>query len=147
MPDRKEGFVRRGRGIQPPDEGMADQYRRNAHHDCVVFDHRIQLAMIEEVQIACEKQNYRLHAAATDSSHLHALVSWSSERTWMNVRSGIKSSLTRRLNHTITRRGHWFSRNASRKRVRDRDHLDYLIQEYLPKHVGAQWYQDPDRAT
>ena len=147
MPDRKQGFVRRGRGIQPPDEELADQYRHNARHDSVVFDHRIQSVMIEEVQIACEKQHCRLHAAATDSTHLHALVSWSSQRTWMNVRSGIKSSLTRRLNRTNVRPGHWFSRSASRKRVRDRDHFDHLIQEYLPKHDGAQWYEDRSRTT
>ena len=34
------------------------------------------------------------------------------------------------------------SKEASRKRVRDRKHFDYLMNEYVPKHSGAKWFED-----
>jgi hypothetical protein len=33
----------------------------------------------------------------------------------------------------------WFVADGSRKRVHNRDHLTYLITEYLPDHPGLFW--------
>jgi hypothetical protein len=33
----------------------------------------------------------------------------------------------------------WFVRHGSRKRVRGKDHLEYLMSEYLPSHRGLKW--------
>jgi len=69
------------------------------------------------------------------------------------MRTAVKQSLTRTLNRTLgpraglpaamegreAERRKWFSGGASRKRVRDRDHFDYLMTDYLPSHRGAFW--------
>jgi hypothetical protein len=75
MPDRQQGFVRRKQGILPPDEELAKEYAGKANEDIVVFDSHIQILLVEEARIACEKQRYRGHCIATDPSHVHALVS------------------------------------------------------------------------
>jgi hypothetical protein len=31
------------------------------------------------------------------------------------------------------------SENGSRKHVKDREHFDYLVNVYLPKHTGWKW--------
>ena len=35
--------------------------------------------------------------------------------------------------------GHWFVRHGSRRRVLNRRHLDFLLEEYLPDHIGLCW--------
>jgi REP element-mobilizing transposase RayT len=148
LPDRARGYVRRDEGVLPRDLDMADLYARNAKHDGVCLDEPLQRALIEEAMTACSKQGYRLHGAATDPSHVHLVVSWKSTKSWMQVRSGIKSSLSRRLNTERKSRaaqsdvGPSLSRGASRRHVCNRDHFDYLLTEYLPDHRGLQWYED-----
>jgi hypothetical protein len=53
------------------------------------------------------------------------------------MRNGLKSSLTRRLNHDVKRRDKWFVESASRKRVKDKEHFDHLVNTYLPSHVSC----------
>jgi REP element-mobilizing transposase RayT len=136
MPDRKAGFVRRGHGILAPDKQLARQYQDSAKQKAVIFEPRLQLLLIEEAQAACAKQRCRGHYIATEPTHVHVLVSWTDERPWLKVRNGLKSSLTRRLNHNGQRRNKWFVENASRRRVKDRDHFDHLVSTYLPSHRG-----------
>jgi hypothetical protein len=78
---------------------------------------------------------------ATEPTHVHVLVSWSSDRTWQVVRAKLRESLTRRLNREIKRQ-EWFSKSPSRKRVKDQAHFDYLVGEYLPKHSGLKWSEE-----
>jgi len=129
--DRSSGYVRRGEGILPPDEDTADLYNRQAKHDPTYFDDDIQQHLIDAVLTACEYQNLRLHAAATEPTHIHILVSWDYERDWKIVRAKVRESLTRHLNKVYPERKKrnrpWFSRGGSRKRVRDRDHFNYLL--------------------
>jgi hypothetical protein len=139
MPDREEGFVRRKEGILPPDEELATEYRGKATENVVSFDSRIQALLIEETKNACEKQRYRGHYIATDPTHVHTLISWSDERQWLKIRSGLKTSLTLRLNRDVGRRKHWFVDSASRKQVKDQEHFDFLVTEYLPSHRGWKW--------
>jgi REP element-mobilizing transposase RayT len=139
MPDREEGFVRRAQGILPPDEALAISYRDRAAEQDAVFDDKIQKLLIEETQIACENQHYRGHCVATDPTHIHALVSWPDERPWLKIRTGLKSSFTRRLNRDVRKRRNWFVDSASRKRVKDDAHFEHLVNEYLPSHRGWKW--------
>ena len=139
MPDREEGFVRRKEGILPPDEELAREYRGKAGENIVSFNARIQLLLIEETRVACEKQRYRGHCIATDPTHVHALISWPDERPWLKIRSGLKTSLTLRLNREVQRRQHWFVDSASRKQVKDEEHFDHLVTNYLPSHRGWKW--------
>jgi REP element-mobilizing transposase RayT len=131
--------VRREKGILPPDEEMAAHYRERAKESEVLFDARLQLLLIEETRIACERQRYRGHYIVTEPTHVHALVSWADDRPWMKIRNGLKSSLTRRLNRDVERRVRWFVDSASRKQVKDDEHFDHLINTYLPSHSGWKW--------
>ena len=104
MPDRDEGFVRRDRGFVPPSQELARAYRGRAKEDEVLFAPRLQLLLIAEARVACEKQRYRGHYVATEPTHVHALISWPDDRAWLKIRNGLKSSLTRRLNCDVERR-------------------------------------------
>lgn len=138
MPDRKRGFVRRHEGVLPANPHLAKLYRRDAKEDVIEFTRSIQELIIDETQTAAEKQNFRLHCIATDKTHVHILVSWKDDRDWKQARSGIKSSLSRKLNLSLKRRS-WFSEGASRKRVIDQQHFDHLVHKYLPNHRGLFW--------
>jgi hypothetical protein len=139
MPDREEGFVRRKQGILPPNEAMAKRYRERAREFAASFDAAIQRTLIEEAQTASDKQHYRTHCIATDPTHIHVLVSWTDERAWLKVRSGLKQSLTRRLNRDVQHRRNWFVDGASRRLVKDDGHFEHLVNAYLPSHRGWKW--------
>ncbi len=148
LPDRKRGYTHRGQGILPPDPDMADRYRRNAKESPVSFEPDSQKIMIEEVLIAAKFQRFTVDSIGTDPSHLHLLNHWRDEREFDVIRNGLRSSLTRRLNRDFGKRT-WFSESASRKRVLDQEHFDYLVVTYLPDHPGWKWsserglYLDP----
>ncbi|MCH8268094.1 MAG: hypothetical protein IH846_11295 [Acidobacteria bacterium] len=138
MPDHPRGFVRRGKGVFPTDAKLAEKYRSSAKETVVLLESEVQLLMIEEAIVACNCQEYRPHFIATESTHLHILVSWKIDREWLRVRTGLKSSMTRRLNREKQRRT-WFSEKASRNRVLNREHFDHLMTTYLPRHSGWKW--------
>jgi len=141
MPDHQRGYVRRKEGVLATDSAMAENYRRNQKFATSQFDERMQKLLIEETLEACLHQQLRGHGIATESTHLHVLVSWRTDRTWQEVRRSLRSSLTRRLNREVERRT-WFSKQPSRKRVEDRDHFDYLTRAYLPQHAGWKWSEE-----
>ena len=141
MPDRKRGFTKRDNTILPPDPNMADRYRRNMKDDPVKFDEGIQKAMIDEIMVASRFQRFVPRGLGTDDSHIHALVTWTDKRVWSQLRDGIRYSITKRLNKQFGRR-RWLVESASRKRVRNRDHYDYLTKTYIPDHPGWKWSPD-----
>ncbi len=140
MPDRKRGYVQRGKGIQPQSIKMADRYRERQQQVVVKFDAQIQTQLIAITKEACENQSLRLHGIATDASHVHILVSLSTEKDAKDVRQNLKQSLTRRLNEH-SRKAHWFGRGGSQKHVADQEHFDYLLGVYLPDHRGVCWFE------
>ena len=138
MPDRRQGYVKPKRGILPPDSNMADRYRRAAKYDPVIFDPDQQCLIIETILEACAVLQCQACFVSAEPTHVHVLVSWRPDRPWLRIRSSLKSALTRTLNGRYSRRP-WFSENASRKRVRDRRHFNYLVNDYLPAHRGLKW--------
>jgi hypothetical protein len=48
MPDHRREYVKRHKGILPPDTEMAARYRANMTQDVVLFDTMIQRHLIEE---------------------------------------------------------------------------------------------------
>jgi hypothetical protein len=138
MPDRKRGYTKRSKRILPPDPEMAGRYRQNMKESPIEFDHEIQRVMIDELLVASKYQRFRNESIGSDPTHLHDLVTWRDDRSWAQLRNGIRSSLTRKLNQLFGRRT-WFVDGASRKRVLDRDHYDYLTITYLPDHPGWKW--------
>ena len=141
MPDRPQGFVRRKKGVLPPDELIADMYNKQAKQSKIFFSEAIQKLLLTEFAIACRMQSLRAHYFSTEPTHVHVLVSWKDDRSWSLIRSGIKTSFSRRLCKDISRRI-WFSDGASRKHVKDQTHFDYLVTQYLPSHRG--WKQQED---
>ncbi len=138
MPDHPRGFVKRDKGIQSSNKALAQKYRSNLKQRPIRFDARAQKLIVFETVAACEHQTIRCHFIATESTHVHVLVSWTIDRTWEIVRAKLRESLSRRLNQELER-CLWFSKSPSRKRVTDQKHFDYLIRTYLPKHSGWKW--------
>lgn len=138
MLDHPRGYVHCGQGILPPDAHMAKCYRGNLKQAIVQFTPAIQREMIDGVLEASQFQQLRCHFIASDSTHIHILVSWRSDRSWQLARKQIRGNITRRLNSSVQRQ-QWFSKSPSRKRVHDRTHFDHLMQRYLPKHSGWKW--------
>ena len=79
-PDRARGYVVRGKGILPRDTKMARTYRDRAKHGTVHIEEAHQLAIIHRLVDAVGFIDCRLHAVATDGTHVHVLVSWRGDR-------------------------------------------------------------------
>jgi REP element-mobilizing transposase RayT len=138
MPDRPQGYVRRGQGILPQDMQMAILYRKNAQHAMVEFQDEHQRTAINTVIAAVTHIDCRLLFVATDPTHVHALLSWQGQKTWHQKRTSLKRALTIHFKERFGNRP-WFADGASRKRVKDRKHFDYLMTRYLPRHNGWKW--------
>jgi len=144
LPDRKQGYVKRGRGIQPQSHEASARYRKRMLNEAVMWGHALQRVVLEAVREKCEVRGWKLYAVATDRTHLHVLVGWESNETWQLVRRGLKSSISRRLNQTVRRR-QWLAQGGSRKSVRDQEHFNFLRGTYLPRHPG--WRYDRDQGA
>lgn len=140
MPDRPRGYVRRGEGVLPPDPKRAEEYHNRAQEPPRQFTFEQQQLLIATFADVCANLRWRLHAVATDPSHVHLLVSWREFSPWQDISRRLKNIASLALGRQVgvTDRK-WFSRGGSRKRVRDREHFDYLVRQYLPSHRGVCW--------
>ncbi len=140
-PDHPRGYVRQGEGILPPDPKMAKRYDRQARWPKVILDDRLQRILVEGTRDICGHRDWQLHCVVTEPTHMHALISWTDdELDWKFAHDTLKRLLGMMLaQYTRTKGRKWFVRKGSRKRVRDRGHFEYLMNEYLPKHGGRQW--------
>jgi len=138
MPDRKQGYVKRHQGVLPQDLPMHRLYKKAMTEESVEFFSEHQRCAIESLIKSQTPQRFELHYIATDASHLHALLAWRDERNVVAMRGLVKGSVSRALNDAIHRRT-WFSEGGSRKQVRNREHFDFLMEVYLPKHSGWKW--------
>jgi REP element-mobilizing transposase RayT len=140
MPDHERGYVHRDRGLSPQDKRMGRIYRANLAQATVSFNAANQREIISAVLESCEKQELRCHGIATETTHVHVLVSWKSDRKWEVVRKQIRRTITSHLIEKFKRRN-WFSKSPSRKRVADREHFDHLVKVYFPGHSGWKWLE------
>lgn len=140
-PDHPRGFVQdQERGYQPPNKALAAEYDRAATAPPALFDGLAQDFLVRMAYDFCVRRGYRLHAIATDPTHVHVVVSWRDGMTWTSIRQSLKNLLSLGLNRMHPGRSEkWFSRGASRKRVRDAAHLRHLLETYLPRHRGLRW--------
>jgi hypothetical protein len=138
LPDRAQGYVRRGRGILPPDTHMHGLYTRAMISSTTQFAECHQKQLILNVLESRLPQRFEPYFIATDITHVHVLLSWRDGRKAEKVRALLKGSMTRSMN-TAFGRQNWFVEGGSLKRVRDRDHFDYLVSKYLPRHTGLKW--------
>ena len=141
LPDQPDGYTTRARGKLPQDVQQASRYRALMEDEPSHFAEPQQLALIEELQVAADKQRFRLHFVATEPTHVHVLVSWKDDRPWLRMRTQIKRSLSMKLNREFSGRT-WLSEGGSRKRVTNQEHFDYLVCTYLADHGGWKWCEE-----
>ena len=141
MPDRPQGYVHRQKGLLPSDAKMAQLYRDKQNKEAVWFDSPMQQLVVDTICAADAALQMTVHAVATDPTHVHILVSWSSDKQWLWARRNLRYSLTRALNQRFGKR-QWLAAKGSRKRVKDREHFEHLVTTYLPKHNGVVWVND-----
>ncbi len=137
MPDHPRGYVKLKR-VLDADHQAAARYEQRARQDRVMFDATTLDLAVKAARESCACQGCRLHAMATDSTHVHILVSWRGDQSWHTIRQKLKEAMTRRFNQSVGRR-QWFSAKGSRRRVLDRSHFRHLVDVYLPKHRGPMW--------
>jgi len=141
-PDDPRGYVRRKQGVLPPDPEMAGRYDRHAVQATTCFECTHQRIIVEGARDVCMRRSWRLHAIATDPSHVHALVSWK-EASGV-CPSKVVSTLKQVLGYLLARESgiecrKWFSRGSSQRRVTRHDHFEHLLSQYLPGHRGIKW--------
>lgn len=141
LPNRKQGYVERHKGIQEPNGKLATIQRRLLKHEPFLFDGEVQRILIERFITICREEDYRAHAAATEPSHIHVLVGWRDfKMPQKKVGARIKNLLSLHLSRKSGKMGYdWFSRGQSREQVTSRSHFEHLVNVYLPKHRGVFW--------
>ncbi len=139
MPDRAEGFVRRGEGVLPPNDDTADWYRTQMSADAVTWTAAQQRVVLEALLEKCAVRGWTLHAGATERTHVHVVVSWDDDVEARSVRQALKEGVSRRLGERFGRRS-WLAEGGSMKRIKDAEHLQHLRAVYLPSHGG--WRYD-----
>ncbi len=143
LPDNRRGFVKKGEGVQLPNPALAASYRNAASDGPYELDDPTQRFVVEVVCDIGVRHGWRIHAIACEPTHVHILVSWGSDEAWSYVRGKFKNIISLELSKRHGREGRrWLSKGASRKRVKDRGHFDYLVKTYLPRHHGACWFED-----
>lgn len=138
LPDRPQGYVRRGEGVLPPDPHEAAWYRRLATEEPAQLIEQIQRTMIETILENCEPLDFRAHGVATDPSHLHVLLGWTADRTWESMARSLRRSITSSLLEKHGRQK-WFSRGRHAEPVTEDSHFEHLLTSYLPSHRGLFW--------
>jgi REP element-mobilizing transposase RayT len=152
MPDHPRGYTTRDNGYRAPDERMSDLYHLRANHAPVVFTEQFQRWLIDAILETRPHLHTRVHGVATESTHVHMLVSWDSDRPWEAIRKSIRTAMTRHARAMLdlqrsesdkdARHQPVFSDGGSRKQVHDRSHFAHLMTQYLPDHSGLQWFED-----
>src|SRR5690242_18176990 len=97
MPDHPRGYTTRDDGYRAPNERMSDLYHLRANHALVNFDDQFQLWLIDAILETRSHLHTRVHGVVTESTHVHMLVSWDSDRTWESVRKSIRTAITKHV--------------------------------------------------
>ena len=133
--DRRH-VVRGEWGIKPPNEKLARHRDEIAGHDAARFDGEQQIVLRDMAIDACGRRDIRLHGGSVTPTHVHLLVSWREERDVGEICEKLKSVLGWALSKQRGGKGHrWFSRGEDTTPVERREHFDYVLGKYFPKHV------------
>ncbi|MGD0388202.1 MAG: hypothetical protein ABSC42_04525 [Tepidisphaeraceae bacterium] len=150
--DHPRGYVQRGKGLQESNERLAHWRAANARHEPARFDGQLQGIIMEAVESVAAERGVRLHALAVTLTHVHILVSFRSPACTCGASKfcrkacegrkfvetfGIRAK--RKMGQMIaktmeTKDRPWLSRGWDLTPVRDREHFDFLVAKYLPKH-------------
>jgi len=143
--DHPRGYVQRGKpGIQPTSKDIKQYRDRITVKPAVCFDAATQQHLIDFAHEACQRREWKLHAASITPTHVHLLVSWPLKTTDANVMqqdcNRIAQTLKRVMGWSLSKRENvkgrrWFSRGWDDRWVRNRRHFEFLVNRYMPKHV------------
>jgi hypothetical protein len=145
--EHRRGWMQRGKpGLQPTDEGLARHRDQRANHPPARFDTTLQPVGLAMARDLCEKRNWRLHGASVTPTHIHLLVSCHDAACAPSAMAHTaKRLLGMRFSQTRGTPGaKWFARGHDERTVKDREHFDYLMHDYLPKHrreAGTVWLE------
>lgn len=129
----------RGKGIQPQNHELARVYEQRASHDPVRFNEDLGWAIIDAVDKIIRENEWLPYEVAVVATHVHVLVGWRTFQPWKAVSNRLKRGIGLELSRCLDKKGPWFSRGRSRKRVTDRKHFEYLLNVYLPSHGKIRW--------
>lgn len=150
------GYVQRGQGLQKTNESLARWRSANAREAPARFSGDAQKMIAQVVSEIAVERNVRLHAHAATATHVHVLVSFKSPACTCGAsRFCAKGCEARRFVEAFTTRlkqkmgqavakvngtsgRQWFSRGWDLTRIRDREHFDYMVSKYLPRHAGRE---------
>ena len=139
-PDHPRGYTHRELGVLPPDADKAEWFRQQAKFESVEFDAGMQRVLIAGAFDVCERRRWKLHAAGTDPTHGHFLISQPGYFDFVEVRDKLKNLLSLFLGRATGVTGRtWFAAGGSTKRVKDRQHFDCLVNKYLADQRGLSW--------
>ena len=71
MPDRSQGYVRKGK-VLPTDEEEARRYGRRACNPQITFDRTMQQTLVSNARVVCDESHWRLHQVRAIPTHLRA---------------------------------------------------------------------------
>jgi hypothetical protein len=138
--DHRRRFTVRGEGYQPPDPDEQTRREENLTQPVVYFDEMMQRILIVGTHDVCARRGWQFYGAGNDATHFHVAVGWSEFVEWQLVRDKLKNLLSLFLGRWTGIEGRtWFVEGGSRKRVSDKEHLDYLLDKYFPDHRGVFW--------
>jgi len=139
--DHERGWVQHDSpGIQRPNQRLAAYRDSRANFSPVTFNDQLQQVLIDGASDICSHRDWKLYVAATDTTHVHLVVSWREALAVDDVRSKLKQLLGLFLARECRTNGRpYFSHDDVPRRVRDRAHLYHLMYEYLPDHAGQFW--------
>ena len=140
FPDRPQGFVRHGRGLQRPDPELAGRYRRLMRGEPTWLEAAHQRALIESVIQSCEIYGWTPRSIATDASHFHACVETPAVLDPDRVRVKLRRSATYALNAAFGRRTWWTAKGHGKRLTAERS--GYLVTSYHPRHSGWVWSRE-----
>lgn len=127
--------MREDRGVLPTDAQLARIYDDRAKHPRILFTRDIQQILVRATWDFCNKRKFRFHGAGCDQSHIHLALSWKGYADCEEVQRRLKNVLSFLLGNELKRPGtQWFVRKGLPKRVKDRSHLDHLLNKYFPSH-------------
>lgn len=145
--DNPKGYVQRGKqGIQTPNPVLASQRACLANDPERHFNDDQKQFIIDQAYEIITNRKLRLHAVSCTSTHTHLIISWLGTEAFFSdinqpfgqarlLANKVKTILATLLSKNEGTTGNrWFSRGCDCTPVDDRDHLNHLLDQYLPKH-------------
>ena len=140
LPGDQPGWVKRGRGQQPPDPIRRLDAETRMTEDACRLDDEQRVAVEETIAAHCRVRAWELYAVNCRTNHVHVVVA--ADARPEVVRRRLKAWCTRKLEEMERRRReiparsagegllpeHWWSEHGSRICINDEDGLEAVIQ-------------------